>query len=516
MTFYGDAAVASRNSSFFDGVAWTRDDLSGQTGDQQGEFYVRLAYTKNLFADQSLTTERIIILLFLLNALSLLVIFYKEVNSFRVFDAFTSMVMSIIRSRKTIILLLAIFLLGLGLRVYFVTHYPHPEVIKDAALYDTQARNIVSGYGASSDPPQIYSFLFGYPLFLASLYFVFGYSLQVVYLAQAVLGSLLSLVVFGITYESFGKNKYISSTAALLVALYPPFIEYTDRLLTETVATLTLGLFVYLFILALRSATARFVFLSGMAFGLTAISRDLFFYLIIFIPIAIFITFWPQGKTILRSLSLFLVGFVLVYSIAVTRDVHLFQYFNFKRLVRLPLAGTLVVITDANQVARSDSLVQLMKDEPENWNEISSKNTEEALQESLNNIIRGLLTTPFDYLSTYAKKWGPRLEVFWYYGLWSGSPILGIPLDRLLIFHRLIVFLAFPGVVVSLCWWKKHLFLYWLIVYPSLVHAIVLAIPRYIIPWMPYICIFAAVGIATMVGMARQARSGLLILALTA
>jgi len=516
VTFYGDAALASRNSSLFDGVDWTRDDLSEQPGDQQGEFYVRLAYTKSLLADQSLTIERIAILLLLLNALSLLVVLRKVVNSFRVSDAFSSAV-SILRSQKTIIiLLLAIFLLGLGLRVYFVTRYPQPEVIKDAALYDTQARNVVSGYSLSNSPPQIHSFFFGYPLFLASLYFVFGYSPQVVYLAQAVLGSLLSLVVFGIAYESFNKNRFIGSIAALLVALFPAFIEYTGRLLTETVATFTLGLFVYSFILALKSATGRVVFLSGMAFGLATISRDPFFYLVLFTPVTMFITFWPRGKTILRSLSLFLTGFILVYSTAIARDVYLFRPFDFERLVRLPLAGTLVVITDANQVAESDSLVQLMNEESKEWQEATGKSTEEALQESLANIFRGLVTKPFDYLATYVKKWVPKFEVFWYYGLWSGSPMFGISLNRLLTSHRLIVFLALPGMMVSLCWWKKHLFLYWLIVYPSLMHAIVLLVSRYSIPWMPYVCIFAAAGIATLVDMVWKARSGFLALALTA
>jgi hypothetical protein len=41
-------------------------------------------------------------------------------------------VVSILRSQQMIsILLLAIFLLGLGLRVYFVTRYLQPELIKD-------------------------------------------------------------------------------------------------------------------------------------------------------------------------------------------------------------------------------------------------------------------------------------------------------------------------------------------------------------------------------------------------
>jgi hypothetical protein len=228
-----------------------------------------------------------------------------------------------------------------------------------------------------------------------------------------------------------------------------------------------------------------------------------------------FITFWQRRKTIFRSLSLFLIGFILVYSTAVARDVHLFQSFDFERLVRLPLTGTLVVITDANQVAESSDLAHLMKDKPEEWREATNKSMGEALQEGSTSIIRGLVTKPFGYLATYARRWGRGVERFWF-APWVSWPMFGIPLNRLLIFHRLVLFLALPGVVVSLLCWKKHLFLYWLIVYSSLVHVIVLAIFRYTIPWMPYVCVFAAAGIATLVDMARKARSGFLALALTA
>jgi 4-amino-4-deoxy-L-arabinose transferase-like glycosyltransferase len=515
VTFYGDAAVTSRNSSFFDGADWTRDDLSSQAGDQQGEFYVRLAYARSIFADQSLTTERIVILLFSLNALSLLVVFRKEVNSFRVSDAFSSVV-SILRRQKTIILLLlAIFLLALGLRVYFVTRYPQPKIIKDAALYDAQARNVVSGYGLSSRPPEIHNFFFGYPLFLASLYSVFGASLQVVYLSQAVLGSLLGFIVFGIAYQLF-RSKCIGLTAALLAGVYPPFIEYTARVLTETLATFTLALFVYLSILALKSAKSRLIFLSGMAFGLAVLSRDLFFYLIIFILITAFITLWPRRKTALRFLALFLVGVILACSPVLARDAHLFGSFNFGRLVRIPLTSAFILVTDASQIAETDGLVRLAAEKPQQWEEALSRSPVEAVQEGSMNIIEGLTTDPLGYLAIYLEQWAPRVEFLWYRGGWHSAAIFGISPRRLLVFTRLIVSLALLGAVVCLREWKKHLLLYSLIVYPSLMHAMFLALPRYSIPWMSYGCVFAAVGVVTLITLVLRTGSKYLALSLIA
>jgi 4-amino-4-deoxy-L-arabinose transferase-like glycosyltransferase len=514
VTFYGDVAGASRNSYFFDGADWTQDDLSSQAGDQRGEFYVRLAYTKSILTDQLLTTERIVIPLFLLNALSLLVIFRKEINSFRVSDAFSSVVSILMSQKTTIILLLAIFLLGLGLRVYFVTYYPRPEPIYESALYDTEARNVVSGYGLSGSPPEIYNFFFGYPLFLASLYSVFGASLQVAYLSQAVLGSLLGFVVFGIAYQLF-KNKCIGLIAALLTGVYPLFIEYTGGVWTETLATFTLALFVYLSILALKSAEPRLVFMSGMAFGLAVLSRDLFFYLIIFILITAFITLWPRRKTALRFWVLFLVGVILAFSPMPVRDTYLFGSFDFRRLVRIPLTGAFVLVTDASQIAGTDGLVHLAEEKPQQWEEALSKSPDKAVQEGTVNIIEGLTTDPLGYLAVYLGQWMPRIERLWYHGGWH-TAIFGISPRHLIAFIRLIAFLALLGAVVCLREWKKHLLLYSLIVYPSLVHAMFLAHTRYSVPWMPYGCVFAAAGVVKLITLVLRTGSKYLALSLVA
>ena len=504
VTFYGDAAVAPRKSSLFDGADWTGDDLSEQPGDQQGEFYVRLAYTKGLFTEPSPTSERVVILLLYLVALGLLVLFRRSINSFR-----ASMALSVLKStfkahREIIVLLVSVFVLALVLRSYFVTRYPQPELIKDAALYDTQARNAVSGYGLAAEPPVLYPMFFGYTLFLTGVYSVFGHNLQAVYLLQAVLGSLTCVLLFLIAYQSFDKNEYASLVTGLLACCFPPFIEYTGRLLTETWATFALALFVYLFILAVRATRSRLFILSGLAFGLAVVSRDLFFYLIVFILAIIVVTLWRNKGKVIRFMVLFLLGVILICSPPLARNAFVFSPNRaFGTLVRLSFSQIFVLVTDQD-AASMLSITEVARDNLEKWQEASQAGVVEALPTGVSNIKNGLMHDPIGYLWGYVKRWSSKIERFWHSTPnWKDVAILGVLPRYLLVFRRLIVFIAMLGVTVSLPRWREHLLLYSLIVYPSVVHAIFLPYSRYSIPWMPYVCIFAARGIATIIPVLR-------------
>jgi len=499
VTFYGDVAGASRNSSLFDGTDWTRDDLSEQSGDQQGEFYVRLAYTKGLFTEPSPTSERVAILLLYLVAICLLVLFRHSINSLRASMALSALKSTFKARREIIVLLASVFVLALVLRSYFVVRYPLSKLDVDGVLYDTIARNAVSGYGLAAEPPELYPMFFGYTLFLTGVYSVLGHDLQAVYLFQAVLGSLTCVLVFLIAYRSFDKNKYSGLVAGLLACCFPPFIEYTGRLLTETLATFALALFVYLFIVATRATRSQLFILSGLAFGLAVISRDLLFYLIVFILATIVVTLWRNKGEIIRFAVLFLLGAVLICSPLLARNAFVFSPDRaFGTLVRLSFSQILVLVTDQNTAA-AKSLAEVSEDD--------QAGVIEALPAGVSNIKNGLMRDPVGYLGGYIERWAPKTEIFWYHGGWHGAPIFGISLRRLLAFRRLIVFLALLGAITSLSRWKEHLLLYSLIVYPSVVHAIFWPYPRYSIPWMPYACVFAAAGAAAIGTLLRSTRS---------
>jgi 4-amino-4-deoxy-L-arabinose transferase-like glycosyltransferase len=341
---------------------------------------------------------------------------------------------------------------------------------------------------------------FGYTLFLTGVYSVFGHNLQAVYLLQAVLGSLTCVLVFLIAYQSFDKNEYASLVTGLLACCFPPFIEYTGRLLTETWATFALALFVYLFTLAVRATRSRLFILSGLAFGLAVVSRDLFFYLIVFILAIMVVTLWRNKGKLVEFMALFLLGVVLVCSPLLARNAFVFSPDRaFEVLVRLNFSQVFILVTDQD-TASMLSITEVFRDNPEKWQEASQTGVVEAVPTGVSNIKNGLMHDPIGYLGGYVELWSFKVEKLWYPTPgWRDVAMFGVPTRYLLVFRRLIVFMAMVGVIVSLPRWREHLLLYSLIVYPSVVHAIFLSYSRYSIPWMPYVCIFATRGIAKLV-----------------
>lgn len=516
VTFYGDAAITSGNSFLFDGVDWTQDDLSEWPDDQQGEFYVRLAYKKGLFTEPSLTSERVVIPLLCLVAVFLLMLFRRSINQFRISTTFSAWKSTFRAHRELVVFLVMVFVLALVLRSYLVIRYPRSKLDEDAVLYDTIARNAVSGYGLAANPPEVYPLFFGYTLFLTGVYSVLGRDLQAVYLSQAVIGSLTCVLVFLIAYRLFDKGKCSSLVAALLACCFPPFIEYTGRLLTETLATFALALFVYLFTVAAKATRSRLFILSGLAFGLAVISRDIFFYLLVLILAIIVVASWRNKGQVIRFMIFFLLGAVLICSPLLVRNAFVFSPDRafFGTMVRRSPSYVLTTIK-AQDTAPAESTIEIVEDNPEEWQEASQTGVGEALPPEVSNV-KGLVHDWIGYLRRHIERWMSIIEFVWYPGSWRSTPIFDISLRHLLTFRRLIVFLAFLGAITSLSQWKEHLLLYSLIVYASTVHAIMGGYPRYSIVWMPYVCIFAAAGIGALVIVVQRTRSKSLALALIA
>ncbi len=91
-----------------------------------------------------------------------------------------------------------IFLLALAVRLVFVAFYswvPH-----DALGYDTLARNILNGNGFSlHQRPPFAPTLYRtpvYPYFLSALYGLFGLHGTIVYIIQAIIGSVIACLMY--------------------------------------------------------------------------------------------------------------------------------------------------------------------------------------------------------------------------------------------------------------------------------------------------------------------------------
>jgi tetratricopeptide (TPR) repeat protein len=184
-------------------------------------------------------------------------------------------------------LLLAILLLGLGLRIANLADisdspfFARPVI--DGQVYDQWAMSIVEGKAPAQpfyqDPL--------YPYFLALIYSVFGHSYWAVYLSQLALAMVFLLLVYDTTRRLFDRRAAVAATA--MAALYKPFIFYESQIEKTSLAVFLTALFLWLFVISLRSAHSSagprhssfplrhspllWPFATGLALGLAALTR---------------------------------------------------------------------------------------------------------------------------------------------------------------------------------------------------------------------------------------------------
>ncbi|HLF70858.1 MAG TPA: glycosyltransferase family 39 protein [Dehalococcoidia bacterium] len=143
--------------------------------------------------------------------------------------------------------LAAIFALALVLRLVWVTAVPsEPIPTHDSEIYRTMAIALANGDGFMMErytlpdgqaaltpglahPP-------GYPAFLGGLYAIFGSSLAVGRLANAVLGALTVFPVFWAARRL--ASQRVALIAAAIVAVTPSLIVWSSTLYSETMFTL--------------------------------------------------------------------------------------------------------------------------------------------------------------------------------------------------------------------------------------------------------------------------------------
>jgi tetratricopeptide (TPR) repeat protein len=197
--------------------------------------------------------------------------------------------------RRILLAAVAVVLLGLGLRVANLADvadspfFSRPVI--DGQAYDQWARAIASGKAPAEpfyqDPL--------YPYFLAGVYRAFGHNFWAVYVIQLLLGVALILLVLDTTRLLFGPVAAVA--AALLAALYKPFIFYDCQIEKTALAVFLTGLLVWLTVRTLKPrehspyspvesgyVVLVWPFATGVALGLAALTRA---NLLLFAPLLI-------------------------------------------------------------------------------------------------------------------------------------------------------------------------------------------------------------------------------------
>lgn len=175
------------------------------------------------------------------------------------------------RSREQLAWTAAALVLGVGVRLWFVTdvHPPGAHVASDMWVYDFRARRLLNG---PLDAWDTFTPV-GYPALLALLYSVAGAHGHVAAgVAQAVFGGATAALTHRIG-RRLATGRVVAPIAGLVVALHFPLVFYAGFLLTEVSFAFLLTLSVWLLLRAAERPGLLRASLAGLVVGAATVLR---------------------------------------------------------------------------------------------------------------------------------------------------------------------------------------------------------------------------------------------------
>lgn len=148
-----------------------------------------------------------------------------------------------------------------------------------------------------------------YPVFIALLsWLIDGYQIWIFQLAQCILFSLTSIVLYAIFQRTLSPKN--AKYAGLLCSVYPMSIWYIPRLWTETFLTLMIALLTLALINLLQKQTITNTLLCSLLVALTALTKGI---AIVFIPLTLLVLLIRfRSKSFFTVVLFAVVGFALV------------------------------------------------------------------------------------------------------------------------------------------------------------------------------------------------------------
>ncbi|MBN1352375.1 glycosyltransferase family 39 protein [candidate division KSB1 bacterium] len=393
--------------------------------------------------------------------------------------------MDTIKNRKA---LLAIIGVGLIVRILFVLAFPNIGTIDamDSAAYNAVAVNITKGLGFTQDGVNPTLFLPpAYPAFLSSIYFLFGHSTVLVELIQCLLNVGIACVTFLLAREFF--SEAVAAIACLIALFHPEIIALTSFLYTETVFIFLFICLIYFTVRFYRTQKMIFLILAAVTGGICTLTRGITLYFpVIFFSGLIFVQ--PFKKAALNSalFSIFLCMTIAPWTIRNYRVSGSFTPVSVG-LGYVLWAGNYLPFDGEYEYHKTQALADSMTNGM-TFVERERFFTAEAKQ----NMKRDVAGT--------AKLWVKKLFRYWsriYSTVPDGTKHAGkgIVYYVLLIIHLMLLFFFLPGILRTRNRWKEFMLIYLIFLYMTAIHVITLPWPRYRIPLIPFMGLFAAVEI---------------------
>jgi 4-amino-4-deoxy-L-arabinose transferase-like glycosyltransferase len=376
------------------------------------------------------------------------------------------------------------------IRLVFVLFFSETarNPLLDSERYTRVALNLLAGNGYAEWGRHPTAFVPPlYPFFLAGCYGLFGVHPLLVKILQAVLGGLLPWPVFKMGRMLAGDRTALLASA--VTAVYPELVVMTGYLYTETFFILLTCLFFLFLLKALEMDRMADWILSGVAFGLGMLVRNLLFFFPLFLLLACFAV-KALRQRLMKIILMSLVGWALLTPWTIRNAL------VFHRFIPVTTGGgrEFWVGSDIAHGGRFrhgetfeaiEALTADAKSEPEK--------DDILLRAAIGNI-RG---NPKGYARVCLGK-----AVRYFLQIYENVPTGAARTP-----NRLIVLVLalsyYPLLILGLAgfWMSRREISKWapliaLFVYTLLLYSAMHFVPRYRIPLVPFISLFAAIGLA--------------------
>ena len=175
----------------------------------------------------------------------------------------------------------------------------------------TSAGRQSQGHGFVNDQEKPTSFRApGFPLFLAGLYLLAGQNFPLAYVSFCVLGAVTCLLTWLLAREVLEER--LAFVAAVLVALYPPYVHLATTFMSENLFVPLLALGVWLVLRYLKTHTLATLAFAGLALGAATLTRP---FSLLLLPIVAGVLAWSAyraGRLRLGPIFVFGVAFLAV------------------------------------------------------------------------------------------------------------------------------------------------------------------------------------------------------------
>jgi 4-amino-4-deoxy-L-arabinose transferase-like glycosyltransferase len=391
-----------------------------------------------------------------------------------------------------------IFVLALGARLALALSLPGNDTVSWDQSYWEYAKNFSEGrgfwmpnpYSADVNLPRVYAFrppLF--PLAWGCVFRLTHGAYAPIRIAFAFLGAATCAIAYLAGIELTGKRT-VAALAGILCAFYPPLIWHSVHLMTEPLFIFLSTGCIYAAFLFRRTGRLRWAVLAGLAAGLAALSRSM---LIGFLPL-LAIWIWRAGRKPGRAWSG--AGFFCAVALATLAPW----------IVRnaMVIGEFVPATTDAGHgfyVANNEHSLDDSRGfyKPEDWS-FMLKPGETSIGEV--EASRRLMRIAGEYLLSHPRV-ALRLMARRFATLWKFYPNPSYVRRAQVLVYAVAYIPLFPLMLFGL--WRAHrrreaermdlLLVDGLILYTTAIHTVFLAMLRYREPLMPFLLLFAAMGI---------------------